>query len=110
VELTKLARSTKEKFIWIYILNVTDILFTQLLLTTGQGYEANPVMRGIVKIPMLSIGIKVGFIGIMLLIILKYIKTVPDKQLKIINLISYIVLGLYIFLNISHIINCTILF
>jgi hypothetical protein len=110
VELTKLHHSTKDKFIWIYILNVTDILFTQLLLTTGQGYEVNILMRGLVKIPLFAIAVKVIFIGVLLIIALKYLKGATNKELKTIKVVTYLVLGLYIFLNVSHIINCAILF
>ena len=45
-----------------------DILTTQIALTTGLGYEANPIMRAVVEDPLLSILIK--GVGLCLIIIL----------------------------------------
>ncbi|WP_367303032.1 DUF5658 family protein [Clostridium baratii] len=47
----------------LYFLNVTDIIFTLLLLQTGMFKEGNRVMVNIVENPTLSFIVKVVIIG-----------------------------------------------
>jgi hypothetical protein len=101
---------TTRMIIWIYILNITDIIFTQLLLTTGLGYEANPLMRQLTEHPIAAILFKLSYAGIMCLILYRVSKKMSGKELwKSAALIS-LVLFLYIFINCMHIYHCFTMF
>lgn len=72
-----------------------DIMTTQIALSTGLGYEANPIMRTVVDNPLLSILVK--GIGLCLIIILiKFIK---------IKWVSHIALSLVIGITLGAVIN-----
>lgn len=52
-------KNIKIKFLALYILNVTDIVFTILLLNTGFYVEANIFMLEVVKSPTISFLLKI---------------------------------------------------
>jgi hypothetical protein len=92
----------KEKMITIVILNITDILFTQMLISTGSFIEANNFMKSIVQNPLSSILLKT-FIPILLFsLIWGSLSRLPNKQLRIANQIINVGLGMYICINIFH--------
>lgn len=97
-------KNVKWKFIILYMLNVSDIVFTLCLLETGLFIEANSFMVGIVTDPILSIIIKVVMIGVLLLIVYKRMASATDRQLKIGNYIFNVAIILYGLINLSHII------
>ncbi|MGG7160255.1 DUF5658 family protein [Clostridium baratii] len=88
----------------LYFLNVTDIIFTLLLLKTGMFKEANSVMVNIVENPVLSLMIKVVIIGLLLYYLTKRMLMATNKQLYISNYIISVVLGVYTIINLMHII------
>lgn len=77
----------KKKIQLLYFLNVTDIIFTLILLKTGMFKEANGVMVNIVENPTLSIMVKVVIIGLLLYYLVKRMLMATDKQLYISNYI-----------------------
>ncbi len=94
----------KKKFMLLYVLNVTDIMFTLLLLQTGFFAEANVLMVKAVSSPLLSLFIKVFIPAILLLYIYHRIKAANPNQLKAANVAVNISLSMYAFVNITHIV------
>lgn len=94
----------KKKIQLLYFFNVTDIIFTLLLLQTGMFKEGNSVMVNIVENPVLSLMIKVVIIGLILYYLTKRMLTATNKQLYISNYIINGALGIYSIINLMHII------
>ncbi|MFT5871677.1 MAG: hypothetical protein ACI8WT_000597 [Clostridium sp.] len=95
----------RKKLITIYILNVTDIIFTIFLLATGMFIEINAVMAPLVNDrKLLSIIIKLVIPFVLLFIVSKRMKEATEKQLHQANIIINGCLILYVLINISHII------
>jgi hypothetical protein len=94
----------KIKFIIIYILNVSDIIITLILLQTGAFIEGNFFMKGIVQRREVSYIIKLAIPLILLYIIYKRIKAATKKQLFISNVLINICLVFYVLINFSHLI------
>lgn len=94
----------KKKFILLYLLNVTDIIFTLLLLQTGFFAEANFFMVKAVSSPLASVMIKVILPAILLFYIYHRIKTANLDQLKAANIAVNISLSLYTFVNLTHLV------
>lgn len=92
----------KKKFALLYTLNISDIIFTLLLLQTGLFKEVNGVMVEVTKNPMLSIFLKVIVVGILVFIICKRMKEANEKQLKISNVIITCAVGVYAIINLLH--------
>jgi hypothetical protein len=94
----------KRKFIIIYLLNVSDIIVTLLLLQTGVFVEGNVFMRGIVESRTVSFIFKIGFPLLLLYIIYKRISTATEKQLAVGNTLINGCLIFYALINISHLV------
>lgn len=92
----------RKKLILIFILNVTDICFTLILLSTGAFSEGNPVMSTIVHNKSLSIMFKIFVPLVLLIYIYLRIKKATDRQLLISNIIINIGIVFYIVVNLSH--------
>lgn len=92
----------KSKFTLIYILNCTDILFTFTLLKTGAFFEANVLMQSIVQNALPSIAIKVFFPAILIYFLFKHLDSGDVPNLKWCNLLIFIILSLYILVNLTH--------
>lgn len=93
----------KYKFLLIYLLNITDIIFTFYLINTGDFYEGNFFMKNIINNEFLTIltkGVCVLFLIIVLLIRLKQANL---YQLKVSKYIVTLGLITYMLINISHI-------
>lgn len=96
--------SIKKKFILLYLLNVTDIIFTLLLLQTGYFEEVNFLMVGAVRSPIVSFLLKVLLPAILLYFIYSRIKDADASQLKASNVAVNISLTIYTLVNISHLV------
>lgn len=94
----------KKKFILLYLLNVTDIIFTLLLLQTGYFEEVNVFMVHAVQNPLASMLLKVVLPALLLLYAFRRMKKADLSQLKASNIAVNISLGIYTLVNISHII------
>lgn len=101
-------KSIGKKFILIYILNVSDILFTLLLLNTGLFEEGNTFMKTITDSNILSIIIKIAVPMILLIFIYVRMQKATAKQLHISNIITTVCLAFYFLINISHLIWGTV--
>lgn len=96
--------SIRKKFILLYILNVTDIIFTVLLLQTGYFAEVNLLMIKAVQSPAASILLKVVLPAFLLYYIFKRIKASDAFQLKTANIAANISLSIYSLVNLSHLV------
>jgi hypothetical protein len=94
----------KKKFILLYLLNVTDIIFTVLLLQTGYFAEANIVMMKVVQNPVASILLKVILPAVLLYYIYKRMPHTDILQLKAANVAVNISLTIYVLVNLSHLV------
>lgn len=94
----------RKKLIILYLLNVTDILFTLALLRTGLFREVNIFMVNAVQSPLISILLKVIFPAGLLYFLYKSICFSDSGQLKAANIGLIISLTLYSLVNLSHII------
>ena len=100
----KYLTTIKKKMITIVVLNLTDILFTHLLISTGSFVEANNFMKSIVQSPISSVLIKT-FVPILLFcLIWGRLLLLSDKQLRIANWIINIGLVFYVCINILHLV------
>ncbi len=96
--------SIKSKLKILYILNITDIIFTLILLKTGLFKEVNSIMLFIVDSITLSILVKVGLVGFLIYYLIKRMKKATYKQLKISNTIIVVAVFIFLIINLSHII------
>jgi hypothetical protein len=94
----------KYKLLILYLLNVTDILFTLLLLSTGLFMEANLLMVNAVQSTSASFVLKILLPAVLLLFMYIRMKKASETQLKQSNIILNIITGFYIIINISHLI------
>ncbi|WBW95168.1 DUF5658 family protein [Oceanirhabdus sp. W0125-5] len=92
----------KKKFLLLYILNLSDIIFTHILLDSGLFIEANPLMSGIVQNSSAGILFKVFLPAILFLFIYKRMQNATINQLYYSNILINIILTFYVVINISH--------
>ncbi|MBU3159872.1 hypothetical protein KPL37_08920 [Clostridium frigoris] len=99
--------SIKRKLISIYLLNVTDIIFTIILVNTGLFLEFNAIMASLVNnSQLLSIIVKVLLPFALLLGVYQRMKDATVKQLYQSNIIINGCLIFYGLINISHVVWC----
>jgi hypothetical protein len=94
----------KKKFIILYLLNVTDIIFTVLLLQTGYFAEVNFLMVKAVNNPVASFLIKILLPAVLLYYIYRRIRNAETSQLKASNIALNISLTIYSLVNLSHLV------
>lgn len=92
----------KKKFIILYLLNVSDIIFTVLLLQTGYFKEVNILMTKAVNSPIFILLLKIILPAMLLIYIYKQIKDADASQLKASNIAVNISLTIYSLVNLSH--------
>jgi len=86
----------------IYLLNVTDIIFTLMLLRTGRFVEANGIMREVIGNELLSILIKTLVPLVLFILVYIRMQKATKHQLIISNRIINSCLILYFLINVSH--------
>ncbi|MGG7077523.1 DUF5658 family protein [Clostridium sardiniense] len=96
--------NVKSKLKVLYMLNITDIIFTIILLRTGLFKEVNSIMFFIVDSLTLSILVKVCLVGILIYYLIKRMMKATYKQLKVSNIIIIGAIFIFLIINISHII------
>lgn len=101
--------SIKKKMIILYVLNLTDIAFTLLLLETGFFTEVNIFMVNAVENPVAGILLKTILPAILLYYLYKRICCIDTSQLKAANIGINISLTLYALVNLSHLVWMSLL-
>lgn len=97
--------SIGRKLAIMYILNLTDIIFTILLINTGMFLEANSIMAPLVNHKQfLSIIIKIVVPFVLLITVYKRMKDGTEKQLYQSNIMINVCLIFYGIINISHVV------
>ena len=91
------------KCIVLYILNVTDIIFTYKLLDTGEFIEANGIMNMIIPNKLITIIVKVFIVLFLLIYLYIRLKEADETQKKICNILITMLLIFYTLINVSHI-------
>ena len=90
------------KLILIYILNISDLLFTLILLQTGYIIEANPIMQPVVSDPILSICYKIILPALLLLYLFERVKQANQKEIFMTHLTLCFLILIYGIINVSH--------
>jgi hypothetical protein len=94
----------KHKLLILYLLNVTDILFTLLLLATGFYIEANVLMAKAVQSLSASFVLKIVLPGALLFCLYIRMKKASENQLKKSNIVLNAATAVYALINIFHLI------
>jgi hypothetical protein len=94
----------KRKLIAVYTLNVTDILLTLALLSTGAFREGNPVMIPLMGSAASALAVKLVLPGALLALLYLRLRGAAAVQLKNSNLLICVLLAFYTLINISHIV------
>jgi len=97
-------KNIKIKFLILYLLNITDIIFTFLLLSTGFYREVNIFMINVVESIHASFILKVILPAVLLMFIYFRMRNATDYQLKKSNVFINGSITIYALINISHII------
>lgn len=94
--------SISKKLVILYVLNITDLFFTNFLLQTGMFFEANKIMNLVINDTLISALIKI-VIPLILILILRYrMRGASSEQLIKGNILINIVLIFYVVINIFH--------
>jgi|AGTN01.1.fsa_nt_gi hypothetical protein len=94
----------KVKLVAVYALNVTDILLTLALQSTGTFREGNPVMALFMGSTASALAVKLVLPGALLALLYLRLRGATLYQLKKSNLLICALLALYALINISHIV------
>jgi hypothetical protein len=96
-------KAIRLKLAAIYVLNVTDIVFTLYLLSTGIFIEVNSIMNSVIGNDM-TFSVKVILPAVLIAYIAIRLSKASDKQLHRANLIVNICLIFYSVINVFHMI------
>lgn len=97
-------RNMKYKLTLLYTLNVTDILFTLLLVGTGYYVEANALMATVIQNPTAGIALKVLLPASLILYLYFRMRRATDTQLRRANLFINVITIIYALINVSHLV------
>ena len=95
----------KYKLSLLYLLNVSDIIFTLLLINSGYYIEANPIMATILNQPVKLFLVKILLPALLLCFIYIRMKKAEKHQMIISNTIINGALYIYGLLNLLHILG-----
>ncbi|WP_040413626.1 DUF5658 family protein [Clostridium thermobutyricum] len=93
----------KIKLLLIYILNISDFIFTIFLINTEMFYEGNFLMTSFVENPLKGFILKVVIIGLVLFFLGILFRYANKLELYHINYIVLLGLTLYTSVNILHV-------
>lgn len=98
----------RNKMILIYILNVSDIIFTLILVSTGSFIEANPLVAIFTSNSIAAILVKSAIPALLLFYLYFRMRKATAEQLKKVNTAVVALLIIYAIINVSHIMWLTI--
>lgn len=97
-------KSINKKLLGLYLLNVSDILFSLFLINTGMCYEFNSLMNFVIsRNQVFSVLLKIVIPLILLVFIGFRIKHASEPQLHKANIIITTILLAYTLMNLSHV-------
>ena len=94
----------KLKLILLYLLNLTDIIFTVFLLKTGVIIETNPLMAIILKSELYTFFIKGVLPALLFLYLYMRLKTASLHMVRLTNYCLLALLCFYLSINLLHLI------
>ncbi|HAN44445.1 MAG TPA: hypothetical protein DCP97_03545 [Ruminococcaceae bacterium] len=97
--------SIRLKLVVLYLLNIIDMLMTDILLRTGCFYELNPFMRLIYNKPINFYIVKSVLPAILVAYLIIRVKRTKQSSLLISNLLINVIFAVYICINAAHIFN-----
>ena len=93
-----------KKLILLYALNLSDILFSILLINSKCCLEANPLMLSLFSEPMAAFLFKAIVPGLLLILVYAIFEYNPDKQFTFsVGLINFAIIS-YVAVNILHVV------
>ena len=95
-------KAIRFKLFILYLLNVTDALMTKMLIETGDFYEANILLRGIVEDTLIFLILKIFVLGLLVALVGIRLYHATDRQLCLGNIPINILGILYLLINGSH--------
>lgn len=95
-------KMAKYKLRLIYFLNITDIIFTLILIRTGRFFEVNIFMQSVIKNEILSSLLKICLPLVLIYYLIRRMKDATDKQLLAANIFINFALILYTIINMMH--------
>ncbi len=99
-----------QKLWFLYFLNLIDWICTEALISSGHFYEANPIMQPVLDNFSSTLLIK-GVLPFVMIIICSIIyKLAGEEDTLWMNLLIYLGIGVYAFVNLWHILNFVLLF
>ena len=108
ISFLKSADNIKAKLISIYALNVTDILLTLALQSTGAFREGNPLMALLTGSAAFALIVKLVLPAVLVALLYFRLRGATTDQLRKANLLICALLALYALVNISHIVWSTV--
>lgn len=95
-------KTIRKKLILLYLFNVSDIILTYFLLSTGLFKEVNILLVNIIDNTIVTLLIKVIFIFLLIKYISYRLQKANIRQLNICNKLIILILSIYIIINFSH--------
>ncbi|MGL4850480.1 MAG: DUF5658 family protein [Clostridium sp.] len=95
--------TVKRNFRILYLLNITDYIFTVTLVSTGEFEEGNVLMESFIANPLRGLVLKVFIIGLIIKGLIILFKKANESELRKLNFISIISLAIYGGINLLHI-------
>ena len=92
------------KLILLYLLNISDIILTLLLLETGIIMEANPIMSEVMESNLFTFIIKGVLPAILFIYLYVTLKTASIEMIRLTNYCLLSLLGFYLSINCLHLI------
>lgn len=99
-----------QKIFFLYFLNLIDWLCTEVLLSSGNFYEANPIMQPILTGFWQTLLIKGALPLVLILICCLIFRISGEEQSMATNILLYIGIISYTLINLWHICNFVLLF
>lgn len=99
-----------QKIFFLYFLNLIDWLCTEVLLSSGKFYEANPIMQPILTGFWQTLLIKGALPLVLILICCLIFRISGEEQSMATNILLYIGIISYTLINLWHICNFVLLF
>ena len=94
----------KIKLLLLYLLNISDISLTIILVNTGLIIEANPLMANIITNSMATFFIKILSPAVLFVYLYIRLKTATVKMIKLTNYCLIGLIGFYLIINVLHLV------
>lgn len=104
----KNAENLTAKLIAVCALNVTDIVLTIALLSTGAFSEGNPMMAQLMGSTPAALAVKLIAPALLTALLIFRLRGADSRQRRTANVLICVLLGFYALVNLSHIVWGTV--